>query len=44
MKGFVSTPQSRTTLAEVLDSRNLIKEFIRRDFNVRYKQTSLGIL
>lgn len=44
MKGFVSTPQSRTTLAEVLGSMNLIKEFIRRDFNVRYKQTSLGIL
>ncbi|QEW31534.1 ABC transporter permease [Erwinia billingiae] len=44
MKGFVSTPHSQTTLREVYESRGLIFEFVRRDFNVRYKQTSLGIL
>lgn len=44
MRGFTSTPTSRTTLREVVESKNLIMEFIRRDFNVRYKQTSLGVL
>lgn len=44
MKGFVSTPSSSTKFSEIFESRNLISEFIRRDFNVRYKQTGLGIL
>ncbi|ENR3943614.1 O95 family O-antigen export ABC transporter permease subunit [Escherichia coli] len=44
MKGFVSTPSSTTRFSEVFESRNLIAELIRRDFNVRYKQTGLGVL
>jgi lipopolysaccharide transport system permease protein len=44
MKGFVSNPDSTTSLSEIISSKNLIAEFIRRDFNVRYKQTSLGFL
>lgn len=44
MAGFISTPSSRTKFREIIESRNLIFELIRRDFNVRYKQTGLGIL
>lgn len=44
MKGFISSPNSTTSMGEILASKNLIVEFIRRDFNVRYKQTSLGFL
>lgn len=44
MNGFISTPKSTTRISEVFESRYLIWQLIRRDFFVRYKQTSLGIL
>ncbi|PHM66416.1 ABC transporter permease [Xenorhabdus sp. KJ12.1] len=44
MKGFISTPSNKTNFREIINSRNLIYELIRRDFIVRYKQTGLGII
>lgn len=44
MKGFISQPQSTSSLAELWHSRHLIGQLIRRDLTVRYRQTWLGWL
>lgn len=44
MPVIVSTNKSKTTLREIFDARYIILQLARRDFTVRYKQTSLGWL
>ncbi|HCT5465639.1 TPA: ABC transporter permease, partial [Escherichia coli] len=39
-----STNNSKTTIKEIFDARYIIFQLARRDFLVRYKQTSLGLL
>ncbi|WP_208951736.1 ABC transporter permease [Rahnella sp. ChDrAdgB13] len=42
--GFLSTPDSHATLAELWQFRFLVGQLVRRDLTVRYRQTSLGWL
>ncbi|WP_456310192.1 ABC transporter permease [Serratia proteamaculans] len=44
MRGIVSKPNSKTTISEIFNARFLILQLAKRDFFVRYKQTSLGWL
>lgn len=44
MPVIVSTNKSKTTLKEIFNARYIILQLARRDFTVRYKQTSLGWL
>lgn len=41
---IVSTSKSKTSLKEIFDAKYIIIQLARRDFTVRYKQTSLGWL
>ncbi|WP_118986070.1 ABC transporter permease [Photorhabdus sp. CRCIA-P01] len=44
MPRIVSSKKSKTSLREIIDSRYIILQLVKRDFSVRYKQTSLGWL
>ena len=44
MPMILSTNKSKTSLKEIFDAKYIILQLARRDFTVRYKQTSLGWL